>query len=130
LSEPPLIAVVDDDEAVRDALCDLLQVEGLSACSFESAGAFLDAYSPRRFDLLITDVRMPHVDGIELLARLRTMQSALPAIVLTSLSDDTTSARAKAEGALACLTKPVADEGLLALVGSVVGRRSIEPPED
>src|SRR5690606_21322548 len=86
LSEPPLIAVVDDDEAVRDALCDLLQVAGLSARGFEGAGAFLDDYAPGRFELLITDVRVPHIDGFELLRRLRALETPPPAIVLTSLS--------------------------------------------
>jgi FixJ family two-component response regulator len=130
LSEPPLIAVVDDDEDVREALCDLFQVEGLSARGFAGAEAFLDNCAPGRFHLLITDVRMPHIDGIELLRRLRAVDAAPPAIVLTSLSDDGTRARAIEEGALACLTKPVTDEALLAVVRSTLARRAPEPPED
>jgi FixJ family two-component response regulator len=130
LFEPPLIAVVDDDEAVREALCDLFQVEGLSARSFAGAGAFLEDYAPGRFHLLITDMRMPHIDGIELLRRLRTMEAPPPAIVLTSLSDDATRALAIAEGAVACLTKPVADNTLLDLVNAILGRRAAESPAD
>jgi len=129
LSSPPLIAVVDDDEAVREALCDLFQVEGLSARGFEGAAAFLHGYAPNRFDLVITDIRMPQVDGFEFLRRLRTVEAAPPAIVLTSLSDDATRAQAVAEGACACLTKPVTDAALLELVGSILGRRATDAPE-
>jgi two-component system response regulator FixJ len=129
LFEPPLIAVVDDDEDVREALCDLLQVEGLSARGFAGAEAFLDNHAPGRFHLLITDVRMPHIDGIELLRRLRGVEAPPPAIVLTSLSDDATRMRAIEEGALACLTKPVTDEALLALVRSILERGAPEAPE-
>jgi FixJ family two-component response regulator len=125
-----LIAVVDDDEGVREALCDLFQVEGLFARGFAGAGAFLDDYAPGRFHLLITDMRMPHIDGIELLRRLRTMEAPPPAIVLTSLSDDATRALAIGEGAVACLTKPVADDTLLDLVTAMLGRRAAEPPAD
>lgn len=128
--EPPLIAVVDDDEAVREALCDLFQVEGLSARGFAGAGAFLDDYAPGRFHLLITDMRMPLIDGRELLRRLGTMKAPPPAIVLTSLSDDATRALTIAEGAVACLTKPVADDALLDLVNAILGRRAAEPQAD
>ena len=129
LSNLTLIAVVDDDEAVREALCDLLQVEGLGARGFAGAVAFLDDYAPKRFDLVITDIRMPQVDGFEFLRRLRTVEVAPPVIVLTSLSDDATRAHAVAEGARACLTKPVTDAALLELVGSILGRHVTASPE-
>ena len=68
MSNPPLIAIVDDDEAVREALSDLLQVEGLDARTFASARAFLTG-TVADFDCVITDVRMPGMDGLELQRR-------------------------------------------------------------
>ena len=64
LSKPPVIAIVDDDEAVREALFDLLLVEGLSARMFDSAVSFLADDECDDFDCLVTDVRMPEIDGI------------------------------------------------------------------
>ena len=116
-----MIAIVDDDKAMREALFDLLQVEGFSSRMFESAAAFLANYAPDRFDCLITDVRMPGVDGLELLRKLRSLGSAIPVIVITSSTDQATHSRALQGGAIACFTKPVADEVLLGQLRSVLG---------
>jgi two-component system response regulator FixJ len=121
LSIPPLIAIVDDDEAVREALFDLLQVESLSCLAFESASAFLAHYVSKRFACLVTDIRMPGVDGLELQQQLRALGSDLPVIFITSATEEATRARALECGAAAYLTKPVADGVLLGEIRSVIG---------
>jgi two-component system response regulator FixJ len=113
LSKPPVIAIVDDDAAVREALCDLLQVEGLAARPFESGTAFLADATAEDCDCLVTDVRMPEIDGIELYKRLRARGAAMPVIFITSSDDQLARARALQHGAVAWFTKPVADEALL-----------------
>lgn len=113
LSNPPLIAIVDDDDAVREALFDLLQVEGLAACRFESGAAFLADAAAGGFDCVITDVRMGEIDGIELQQRLRARGWSVPVIFITSSVEDTTRTQALSDGAAAWFTKPVADEELL-----------------
>ena len=113
MSKPPVIAIVDDDEAVREALCDLLLVEGLSALPFAGAAAFL-ADTGLAVDCIVTDVRMPEIDGLELQARLRTRGSTVPLIFITSSVDEATRAQAMRGGAAAWFTKPVADKALLA----------------
>lgn len=113
LSNPPLIAIVDDDEAVREALFDLLQVEGLSARTFENGATLLDDPAADRFDCIITDVRMAEIDGLELQQRLRARGSNVPVIFITSSVEDSTRIRAMRDGAAAWFTKPVADEALL-----------------
>jgi FixJ family two-component response regulator len=123
-----VIAIVDDDEAVREALCDLLQVEGLSGRTFDSAAAFLADYAPDRFDCLVTDIRMPGIDGIELQQRLRALGSTLPVIVITSATDQVTRTRALAGGAAAYLAKPVTDKIFLGQLRSAL-RRNGEAPE-
>lgn len=127
MSNPPVIAVVDDDEAVREALCDLLQVENLTCCGFESAAAFLMDYAPDRFDCLVTDIRMPGLDGFELQTHLRALGADLPVIVITSVTDEGTRVRALGGGALACLTKPVADDVFLGEIYAALGNGR-EPP--
>jgi len=113
LSRPTVIAIVDDDEAVRESLFDLLQVEGLPAKTFGSAAAFLADDSAGGFDCLITDVRMPEIDGIELQRHLRARGSLMPVIFITSLTDEATRESALLDGAIAWFTKPVTDEALL-----------------
>jgi len=125
LSNLPLIAIVDDDDAVREALFDLLQVEGLSARTFENGAALLGDAEAEGFDCIITDVRMPEIDGLELQRQLRARGSAVPVIFITSSVEDSTRARALLGGAAAWFTKPVADEALLgALRAALDGRMS------
>jgi two-component system, LuxR family, response regulator FixJ len=119
LFDPPIIAVVDDDEALREALSDLLQVMGLPYRSFDRAEAFLAAYSPGIFGCVITDVRMPGISGLELLERLKAMDSAMPVIVVTSHTDPMIRSRALGGGAHAYLTKPVTDHALLEQLNAI-----------
>ena len=123
-----MIAIVDDDMDVREALCDLLQVAGFPARTYAGPAAFLDDYAPGRFALLITDLRMPETSGIMLLRRLRAIGAALPAIVVSSALDPVNEAQATGEGALACLPKPVADHILLDLIATALGREGKRPP--
>ena len=122
-SEAPIIAVIDDDEAVREALSDLLQVLGLACRIFDRAEAFMAEYQPDRFDCLITDVSMPGRSGLELQERLRELGSSMPVIVITADTSAATRARALSGGALACLTKPVKDDVLLRHLESALNRR-------
>lgn len=108
-----IVAVVDDDDAIRDALADLLMVEGFSCQTFEDAAAFLARLGQEAFDCLITDMRMPGMNGLELLEHLRALGSTVPVIVLTSVLDEQSRTRAMALGARAWLSKPVADNILL-----------------
>ena len=108
MSNTPLIAVVDDDEAVRDALLGLLQVEGLRALGYPSAGGFLIDFATRTFNCLITDVRMPGMGGLELQCCLIAMGSSIPVIFVTSAEDDATLAQATAAGAAGFFNKPLA----------------------
>lgn len=109
----PIVAVVDDDEAIREALCDLLMVAGLSCRSFASGHAFLADPSPQHVDCVLTDIRMPGMSGLELIERIRADDRDLPIIVLTSVVDSSARARARDLGDPVWLMKPVADGILL-----------------
>lgn len=113
MSNSPLIAVVDDDEAVRESLSDLLQVLGLPCRAFDRAEAFLASYTPGAFACLITDVRMPGIGGLELLRRTKALARPLPVVVITSSTDPAIHGDAMGNGAIACLAKPVRGEELI-----------------
>ncbi len=119
----PVIAVVDDDPAMRDALCDLLQLADHRPVPFSGGRELLAAMAQRRFDLVVTDLRMPGLDGLALLRRLRARGRAPPVIVVSSAADAETRAQALAAGARACLDKPVAPDRLLTLVDALLRSR-------
>lgn len=119
----PVIAIVDDDEAVREALCDLLQVEGLETRAFANGLAFLADATARQCDCLVTDMMMPELDGLELQQRLRAHGSSMPVIFITSSTNDAERACALESGALAWFTKPFSDEALLRLLRTALGDR-------
>lgn len=96
----PLIAVVDDDAAVRAAVSDLLEVSRLEPQAFPNAEAFIKAYAPGRYGCVITDVRMDEMSGLDLLSRLQELEPKLPVILLTAES------LATPDGAYAVLSKP------------------------
>ena len=127
LSKVPVIAIVDDDDAMRDALCELVQVMGFSTEAFDCAAAFLANHEPGRFDCLITDVRMPGMDGIDLQRRLRALGSAMPVVMITSAPDPAGRARALEGGACAYLAKPVDDSALLGHLRSALGHDEDSP---
>lgn len=123
MSKLPVIAIVDDDAAVREALFDLLQVEGMAARTFESAAALLADPASADYDCVITDVRMPEIDGIRLQQRLRARGSSVPVIFVTSLGDEAVRAHALRDGAAAWFAKPVTDEILLVALRAALDRR-------
>lgn len=123
---------MDDDRSVREALADLLQVEGYPARTFEDGPSLLADAALDEVACVVTDVRMPGMDGLELQRRLRARSPALPIVFMTSSADETLQARAIADGALAWLAKPVSDAELLACLRSAlgeVGEPSDAPPE-
>ncbi len=113
---------------MREALSELLEVMGFSCKAFDDAAAFLADHAPGRFDCLITDVRMPGMDGIDLQRRLRALGSTMPVVIVTSAPDPAMRGRALDGGACAYLAKPVDDGTLLGHLRSALGHGD-EPGE-
>lgn len=108
-----VVHIVDDEEAVRNSLAFLLNSSGFAVRTHESATAFLDIAPSINNGCLITDLRMPDIDGVELLRRLRTMDALLPAIVITGHGDVQMAVEAMKSGALDFIEKPFDDDVLL-----------------
>jgi FixJ family two-component response regulator len=108
----PTVFVIDDDDAVRDALMLLLHAESLAASSFASADAFLDVYRPGVPGCVVADVRMPGTTGLELVGRLRSAGAAIPVILITGHGDIPMAVAALKQGAVDFFEKPF-DENLL-----------------
>jgi FixJ family two-component response regulator len=113
MSRVPLIAIVDDDDALRNSLDNLLRSAGFRAHGFASAEAFLRSDQARETACLILDVRMPGMNGLELQRQMVAANWQLPIIFITSHTDDEARARALAAGAVAFLYKPCREDDLL-----------------
>ena len=109
----PLIALVDDDEAIRKALKRLLRSAGLEAVAFASGADFLDSLPNLRPNCLVLDLHMPTMSGFQLLARLGESGHQLPVLILTGHDSDETRDRALSWRPVAYLRKPVNDQTLL-----------------
>jgi two-component system response regulator FixJ len=120
MAEAPLVHVVDDDEAVRDSLSVLLESAGLSVRTYDSATAFLSVLPGLATGCVLTDVRMPELDGLELQRRLAKLGVRLPVIVMTGHGDVPIAVEALKAGAADFLEKPFDDEQLLAAISSAL----------
>lgn len=109
----PLISIVDDDEALRSSLDDLLRSMGFRTQGFPSAEAFLSSSRARDTACLILDVRMPGMNGLDLQRRIVAARCRIPIIFITSHVDNVARARALEAGAVAFLYKPFREEELL-----------------
>ncbi len=107
------VYVVDDDGAMRDSLDFLLGAAGFSVQVFDSASSFLDAVPSGQTGCLVTDVRMPGMDGIELLKRLKKENAALCVVVVTGHGDVPLAVEAMKLGAADFVEKPFEDERLI-----------------
>jgi two-component system response regulator FixJ len=111
-----LVFVVDDDAPALDSLLLLLRVEGFDACGFPSAESFLQSVTAQARGCVITDVRMPGMDGVELIMRLKAMGAILPVIVITGHADFRVAVEAMKSGAAEFIEKPFESELILRLV--------------
>jgi two-component system, LuxR family, response regulator FixJ len=122
LPNPPVIAVIEDDAAMREALSELLEVTSLSCRAFDRAETFLAEFAPGKFDCLITDLHLPGMSGLELQKKLNAAGAGLPVIIVTSALDAMSETRSMEEGAFAYLTKPFNDKVLIGHVRAALGQ--------
>jgi FixJ family two-component response regulator len=115
-----LVAVVDDDDLLRDALRRLLKSSGLGTISFESAEDLLNSGRLSEIACLIADVRMPGISGLELQARLKTERCEIPIIFITAHGDAKMRIQAMRDGAVEFLTKPFDNAVLIEMVRAAI----------
>ena len=107
------VFVVDDDPGIRDSARWLLESVGLRVETYDSAQAFLDAYVATRPGCLIRDVRLPGMNGLDLLEELRNRGGTIPVIVVTAFGEVHSTVRAMKGGAIDVMEKPTRDQVLL-----------------
>ena len=116
----PVIAIVDDDEPVREATMSLLRAVGFGTEAYASAEDFLKSGRLHRLSCLIADVRMGGMSGPELHRRLGSLGKPIPTVLITAHPDDQVRARALKAGVVGYLTKPFAEDDLLGCIRSAL----------
>lgn len=117
-----VVHIVDDEETVRNSLAFLLSGAGFAVRVHESATAFLAMAPQITNGCLITDLRMPDMDGVELLRRLRDADALLPAIVITGHGDVQMAVEAMKSGAIDFIEKPFSDEVIIESISRAASR--------
>ena len=119
-----VISVVDDDTSFRRATARLIHSLGHSVASFGSAEEFLRSGRLDDTACLVSDVKMPGMDGIELQSRLRQQGSRMPVIFITAHPDTSARKRAMASGAVGFLSKPFRDDDLISCLDRALAAKA------
>jgi FixJ family two-component response regulator len=119
----PLVAIVDDDESIRDTTKDFLESAGLAAVTFASAPLLLKSRRIKSISCVVADMRMPDMTGLELHQRLVGSNHAIPMILMTAYPDERVQAQASKNNVVCYLAKPFAADELLACVHCAIQRR-------
>jgi two-component system response regulator FixJ len=122
MSGDPIVHLIDDDEDVRRALAFLLGTAGLAVRVYESAAAFLENLPPLQTGCIVSDVRMPKIDGLELQRRLKALGLNIPIIIMTGHADVSLAVEAMKSGAVDFIEKPFDDDRLICAVRDALGR--------
>jgi len=117
------VAIVDDDESVRESLPDLLKMYGLASETFSCAEEFLEKDGISRSKCMILDVAMPGMSGPELQVELNRRKVKIPTIFITGHRDEGLRSRLIEQGAISCLNKPFSDAEMLEALNAALQQR-------
>lgn len=119
-----LVHVIDDDEDVRRALAFLLGTTGMAVKVYGSATQFLDHYGPQVSGCILSDIRMPGMDGLELMRALKARGSQLPVVIMTGHADIALAVQVMKAGAVDFIEKPFADQVLIGALDGAFARKA------
>lgn len=122
----PTVAIVDDEECVRTALAGLLRSIDVRSELFDSGMSLLDR-DVRHFTLVLSDIQMPGLSGIDLLDRLRVLAPGLPVALMTAFPDREWRQRAHEKGAYRFLAKPLDADAVIAMIEELLAPGSEKP---
>jgi two-component system response regulator FixJ len=125
-SDSAVVHIIDDDEAVRQSTAFLLRAANIQVQTYETATDFLEVLSEIKPGCIVTDVRMPGINGIELLQRLRGLKVSMPVIVITGHGDVPLAVEAMKGGAMDFIEKPFDDKVLLGAVQAALNSQATD----
>ncbi|HVM83834.1 MAG TPA: response regulator [Candidatus Binatia bacterium] len=120
MQQRKFVAVVDDDESVRESLPDLIREFGYAAGGFSSAEEFLASGDLTEAECLVLDIAMPGMSGFDLQRELIRQERKIPIVFITAHGDEAVRVRVRARGTVECLLKPFSDTALLEALQAVL----------
>ena len=117
-----IVHLIDDDEDFRKSLAFLLGTAGLAVKIYESAVQFLERYDGSQAGCIVSDVRMPGMDGLRFMQRLTELDVKLPVVIMTGHADVAMAVQAMKAGAVEFIEKPFSDESMLEAIRSAMAR--------
>ncbi|MGD1994940.1 MAG: response regulator [Anaerolineae bacterium] len=130
MADPTRILIVDDDPSMTKTLSDVFALEGYQSEVAHSGPEALSKIAHSCFDCMLTDIRMPGLNGVDLYRAIKARQPGLPVVLMTAYSADMLIQQGLAEGAIAALTKPLKIDQLLAFLSSVRTGRTVVIVDD
>jgi len=125
------ILIVDDESSIRQSLAEVLEDEGYAAAQAESGEACLDTLRKRAFDVVLLDIWLPGIDGLETLGKIREIDAAPEVIMISGHGTIETAVRATKLGAYDFLEKPLSlDKTLILIKNAIDARRLREENRD
>ena len=124
MAAEPIVYVIDDDDGVRNSLEFLIDCAGLKVRSFASADAFLEASPPLGHACVVTDVRMPGMNGVELVGELKKRGATVPVIVMTGHADVPLAIQAMKAGVADFIEKPFDDTAMLSAIRAALAQQA------
>jgi FixJ family two-component response regulator len=122
----PTVFIIDDDEAYRDSVCELLSSVGIATETFSSALGFLETFDPERPGCLVLDVRMARMSGLALQERLAAMGARIPIVFISGHGDIAMAVKAVKDGAVDFVQKPYREQQLLDAVDEALRRDAMQ----
>ncbi|MCH8962879.1 MAG: response regulator [Bacteroidetes bacterium] len=126
----PQILIVDDEPGARETLADLFEDDGYKVATAASGEEAIEMCSEHRYSVILMDVRMPGIDGVEAFRRIRRHQPDVRVIIMTAYSTEELEQQALAEGAIAYLPKPLEISRVTELIGEPPARRILVVEEE
>ena len=130
MSEKSRILIVDDDQKMTKTLQDIITVKGYEVKSAHSGPEAMKNLAEVQFDCVLTDIKMPEMNGVELYKAIKEVQPDIPVVLMTAYTTDELIREGLEEGAIACLTKPLDIEALLSFFSLLSKERSIVIVDD
>jgi two-component system response regulator AtoC len=119
------ILVVDDEEIMRSSLTDWLSEDGYDVLAVEDGFLGIEEVQKRDYDLAIVDLKMPKIDGLEVLKRMNKIRPRLPVIIITAYATVDTAVVAMKEGAADYIVKPFNPEEISMIIGKMVEHQRV-----
>ena len=124
MAEKRHVLIIDDSEDVRQLFCDLIDILGYSPRSVSSGVAALQQLKANAFDLVILDMHMPDLNGLDTFKAIRQFNNSVPVILTTGFGMDKGVQEALSLGALLCLEKPFNVSRTLKVIREIVEKES------